>query len=84
VYQICKKVGLVFQPMQGFLNFLVFIGSKVAIRRRSHPDLSIGQSLQDLFCLHDHSDDLIVVAGVSFEVERGLKIQSLAMSMRVA
>jgi len=75
VYQICKKIDLVFQPMQGFLNFLVFIGSKVAIRRRSHPDLSIGQSLQDLFCTHDHSDDLIVVTGINFEVDEDGQLQ---------
>ena len=40
-YQIYKKINLVFQPIQGFFNFLIFVGSKVAVASRRNPEMSL-------------------------------------------
>mmetsp|Transcript_12717 Transcript_12717/g.15589 ORF Transcript_12717/g.15589 Transcript_12717/m.15589 type:complete len:515 (+) Transcript_12717:97-1641(+) len=43
---------LVFMPLQGFLNFLIFIGHKVYNARRVEPDKSYSSILCNYFCGH--------------------------------
>ena len=44
-----RKLNLIFQPLQGFMNLIIFVWSKVASRRLYRPELSVRSVLCDLF-----------------------------------
>lgn len=49
-----EKLILVFVPLQGFMNFIIFISHKVYNHRRVHRDVSICRVLGLLFCTSSH------------------------------
>ena len=44
------KLYYFFLPLQGFFNFLIFVGSKIAWFRMVQPDLTVVKALNQMFC----------------------------------
>jgi hypothetical protein len=51
---IFEKITLVFLPLQGFFNFIIFVSHKVYNFRRVRRDVSICQVISILFCTSAH------------------------------
>mmetsp|Transcript_14069 Transcript_14069/g.26441 ORF Transcript_14069/g.26441 Transcript_14069/m.26441 type:complete len:535 (+) Transcript_14069:163-1767(+) len=51
---IFEKITLVFLPLQGFFNFIIFVSHKVYNYRRVRRDVSIGRVIALLFCTSTH------------------------------
>jgi hypothetical protein len=49
-----EKISLVFLPLQGFFNFIIFLSFKVYNHRRTNRDVSISRILGLLFCTTSH------------------------------
>jgi len=67
LFQVFKKLALVFQPMQGFFNLLIFVGSKVAVASRRNPESSIYSIITSILKgTIEISDDMIEFTGIDF------------------
>jgi len=65
---IVRKFHLIFEPLQGFFNLLIFVGSKIVTLRNTHPDMSVCDALAVLFSWRKQrfTDDIIVITGINF------------------
>jgi hypothetical protein len=59
-----EKITLIFLPLQGFFNFIIFVSFKVYNYRRVHPDVSIGRVIKLLFCTFSHEP--LFISRISF------------------
>jgi hypothetical protein len=59
-----EKITLIFLPLQGFFNFIIFVSFKVYNYRRVHPDVSIGRVIKLLFCTSSHEP--LFISRISF------------------
>ena len=54
---------LIFRPLQGFFNFLIFVASKIVSLRRVEPGLTMRDALKRLFCKSEA--DPLILTGLS-------------------
>jgi hypothetical protein len=74
-FQVIKKLALVFQPMQGFFNFLIFVGSKVAVASRRNPESSIYSIITSILKgTNEISDDMIEFTGIDFVMTEDVQL----------
>lgn len=74
------KFQLVFLPLQGFFNFLIFISHKVYNYRRINRDVSIFSVLRLLFCSSAHEPcfiSRIAIVGAHADVETTRNVEAL-------
>ena len=60
-----KKMKLIFQPLQGLFNFIIFVTGNVVILRLSDPNRSTWDTIKNLFCLKN-LDDEFDITGIKF------------------
>lgn len=51
---LLERLTLVFLPLQGFFNFIIFVSHKVYNYRQVHPDTSVCRVMNLLFCTSSH------------------------------
>ena len=75
-YQIYKKMSLVFQPIQGFFNFLIFVGGKVAAASRRNPELSLYRITKGVLNgTNEIADDMVVFTGINFALDENGQLE---------
>lgn len=65
-----EKLTLVFLPLQGFFNFVIFVSFKIYNYRRVRPDVGIGRVITLLFCTSAHDPCFISRISVVMKNER--------------
>ena len=71
--ELLQKLHLIFFPLQGFFNFLIFVGAKVNYLRNRRSELTLWMALQELFISKKFNDtqEAVVLTGISILVQRG-------------
>jgi hypothetical protein len=64
-----RKLKLIIQPLQGLLNFFIFVGGKVATMRYSNPDKSYFDIFKSIFSFQRVDQADIEITGIDF-IER--------------
>jgi hypothetical protein len=80
--ELLSALTMIFQPLQGFFNLIIFVYHKVQTLRRADDDLTVAEALEKLFLFPSQMEDQATVSNLNMVIDQFVVDQQLIFENR--
>jgi hypothetical protein len=84
VTELLSALTMIFQPLQGFFNLIIFVHHKVQTLRRADDDLTVAEALEIVFLFPSRMEDRATVSNLNIVIDQFVVDQQLVFENRRA
>jgi len=70
VTELLSALTMIFQPLQGFFNLIIFVYHKVQTLRRVNADLTVAEALEKVFLFPSQMEDWATVSNLNMVIDQ--------------
>jgi hypothetical protein len=82
--ELLSVLKMIFQPLQGFFNLIIFVYHKVQTLRRADDDLTVAEALEIVFLFPSRMEDRATVSNLNMVIDQFVVDQQLVFENRRA
>jgi len=80
--ELLSVLTMIFQPLQGFFNLIIFVYHKVQTLRRVNADLTVAEALEKVFLFPSQMEDWATVSNLNMVIDQFVVDQQLIFENR--